>query len=406
MQTITISEYGLLGVDDNVENYNKFKSAKIDKDSFKLLEEFAKNEGSEIFSFRGKYLQAKSYVGLIELKNGTIIEILPKIYKDNNVKNEKQVFLNLLKILYDLPNYKFFESGKFDEEKMPLLEIFIKMFLEEVEFIIKKGIKSDYIEKIDNLNYLKGKLLINKQLASIYKNKFNCEFDEYHLNRSENRLLKTTLKYLLNKSTNFKNKNQIRLYLEHLYEVELSKNIESDFRNIKINRGTNHYKNALIWAKIFLKGNSFSSFSGSNVAFSLLYPMEQLFENYVGYILKKEHKNVKLQKSKLFIKDENNKKVLSPRPDFIINDNIIADAKWKIIDSQNDFSEKDFYQLFVYYHLFNVNELRLYYPKSEYLQKEKKFTYLDKINLNIIPIELPISLLHKKTSDEEDYKKV
>ena len=391
MNNITISEYGLLGLDDSVENYNKFKSAKIDKDSFKLLEEFAKNEGSEIFSFRGKYLQAKSYVGLIELKNGTIIEILPKIYNDNNeAKIQKQVFLNLLKILYDLPNYKFFESGKFDEEKMPLLEIFIKMFLEEMKFIIKKGIKSDYIEKTDNLNFLKGKLLINRQISKnfVHKNKFQCEFDEYLLNRSENKILKTTLKYLLNKSTNFKNKKQIRLYLEHLYEVEFSKNINFDFRNIKINRGTKHYKNALIWAKIFLRDKTFSSFAGKTIAFSILYPMERLFENYVGFKLKQKFKKIDFQKSKLFIKNEENRPVLYPRPDFIIDEEIVADAKWKIINCDSDFSEKDFYQMFVYYHLFNAKELRLYYPKTKFLNSNKSFFYLENTKLDIIPVDL------------------
>ncbi len=397
MNNITISEYGLLGLDDNVKNYNKFKSAKIDKESFKLLEEFAKNEGSEIFSFRGKYLQAKSYVGLIELKNGTIIEILPKIYNDNNeAKIQKQVFLNLLKILYDLPNYKFFESGKFDEEKMPLLEIFIKMFLEEMKFIIKKGIKSDYIEKTNNLNFLKGKLLINRQISKnfVHKNKFQCEFDEYLLNRSENKILKTTLKYLLNKSTNFKNKNQIRLYLEHLYEVEFSKNINFDFRNIKINRGTKHYKNALIWAKIFLRDKTFSSFAGKTIAFSILYPMERLFENYVGYLLenKSNVSYLKKQKSKIFVND-----LLNTRADFIFKSNnelVVGDAKWKNININDakTLTQSDFYQLYAYSKIYKTKKVKLFYPRNEKFNYEEfrgeKFEYFDGTKIEILSIDM------------------
>ena len=41
---------------------------------------------------------------------------------------------------------------------MPLLEIFITMFLSELEKLIRKGIRSDYIDKEENLKYLKGKL--------------------------------------------------------------------------------------------------------------------------------------------------------------------------------------------------------------------------------------------------------
>ena len=35
-------------------------------------------------------------------------------------------------------------------------------------------------------------------------------------------------------------------------------------------RNIQDYKQALLWCRVFLEGNSFTSFSGSNVAFALL----------------------------------------------------------------------------------------------------------------------------------------
>ncbi|MEA3451892.1 MAG: hypothetical protein U9Q83_08305, partial [Bacteroidota bacterium] len=134
-KTYTISEYGLIGTDESVKNYNKFSSAKVCQTVYKELEEFAKSDyGKDIFTFsgNGRYLQAKSYVGTIQTKSGYSIEILPKIYNKNNENHSKEIFLELLRMLYKLPTFKHIEKANFQNEKMPLLEIFISMFLDEV----------------------------------------------------------------------------------------------------------------------------------------------------------------------------------------------------------------------------------------------------------------------------------
>lgn len=50
---------------------------------------------------------------------------------------------------------------------LPLLEIFISMFLDEVSKLIKIGIKSDYVELEDNLKFLKGKLKYRSKYVKI-----------------------------------------------------------------------------------------------------------------------------------------------------------------------------------------------------------------------------------------------
>ena len=406
-----ISEYGLIGKDDSVVNYNKFLSKKVPSQVYNELEEFAKTDyGKEIFSFsgNGKYLQAKSYVGTIQTKSGHSIEILPKIYKNKeNEDNSKEIFLQLLRMLYKLPNYKQIEKANFQNEKMPLLEIFIYMFLEEVAFIIKKGIKSDYISQEDNLYYLKGKLLIKEQIKRnyIHKERFYVDYDEYTTNRAENNLIKSTLKYLMNISSSFQNLRLIRMYQEHMYSVEYSLNFDADFKKCKTNiRGMEHYKNALIWAKVFLKKESFSSFSGDTISFAILYPMEKLFENYMKHKLNERYLKYKVHSQngeKTFIHNKN-EQLFGLRPDFIINSKdtikIIADAKWKIIEDSKSFSQSDFYQLFAYQHIFKPKKaLRLYYPMSDYFKKIKKFIYTDerKTKIFAIPIDMNELLQNK-----------
>lgn len=395
----TVSEFGLIGWES--EPSNRFLSAKIEKKHYLELEAFAKTDsGKDVlqFSNNGKYLQAKSYVGAIQTKSGFMLEILPKTSKNGNKNSSRKVFMKLLHILHKLPNYKHIDSANFQIERLNIFEIFIFMFLEEVSAIIKRGIKSDYIECEDNLFYLKGKLLINEQIKrnSVHKERFYVQYDDYNQNRAENRLIKSTLKLLHNISNDFENRRRIKQYLEHMSWINLSLNVDRDFTMIKTGRGMEHYKNALIWARVFLKKESFSNFSGDTIAFAILYPMEKLFECFVEWWLKKTnpHLQIKAQSSGVhFVKD-----LFSVRPDFLIKKDsettCVADAKWKLIDEKKDFSQSDFYQLFAYKYIFlnheNFNEkyLRIYYPKTEYLNEIKTFEYFDGAKIEAVPLEI------------------
>ena len=403
-----ISEYGLIGLEDEREYLQsyKFKSIYVKKDIYEQLEEFAKTDsGKDVlgFSGNGKFLQAKNYVGVIQTISGFTLEILPKIYQSDDYKdNSKEIFLKLLEILYKLPNYKHTNSAKFDTLDKPLLEIFIAMFLEEVGKIIKRGLKSDYLNKEDNEFFLKGKLLFNEHIKRnyIHKERFYVAYDEYTQNRVENRLLKSTLKYLLSISSSFENIRLIRIYQEYMSSINLSMNYDNDFRmsNTKT-RGMKYYRDALIWAEIFLKKETFSSFSGDTIAFALLYPMEKLFENYVEYYLKDRYKKcdivqIEAQSQKEFVSNNKNKVLFRIKPDFLIKRDdqllVIADAKWKIIEKDNAFSQSDFYQLFAYAKIFKPKKpLRLYYPMSEYFTKCKRYRYNDnETKITVIPLDM------------------
>ena len=410
----TISEFGLIGCE--LQPSNKFLSAKVDKKYYEELESFAKTDkGKDVLQFtgNGKYLQAKSYVGTIQTISGFVLEILPKTSKDEDIEKSKQVFMKLLHLLYKLPNYKNIDSANFERIKdLEIFEIFIFMFLEEVGIIIKKGIKSDYVGQEDNLFYLKGKLLINEQIKrnSIHKERFYVQYDDYNQNRAENRLIKSTLKLLSNISKDFDNQRKIRQYLEHLNWIKLSININKDFSMVKTGRGMEHYKNALIWSKVFLKKESFSSFSGDTIAFAILYPMEKLFECFVEWWLNKKYSHLQIEAQNGgydFVTKEDNKSLFTVRPDFLIKkDNqviCVADAKWKLIEEDGDFSQSDFYQLFAYKHIFLKDQkknykdekcelisLKIYYPETRmFFVNPIEFKYFgNEGKIRIVPLNI------------------
>jgi len=292
----------------------------------------------------------------------------------------------MLKTLKDSP-FKTFNTANLNLAKLPLLEVFISMFLDEVDKLVKQGIKKDYITKEENLKFLKGKLKLNTQIKKnfIHKERFFVEYDEFLSDRVENRIIKTNLKYLYKLSKSNKNQQRIREFLFVFDEVKDSFNIKVDFQKVKINRLLKHYEQVLLWSKVFLLNKSFTPYKGDSVAFALLFDMNKLFESYVGSFIKKRCKNVILQdKGKYLVKEP---KKFALKPDIVINDGeIIMDTKWKILseEKQNDgINQADMYQLYAYGTKYkNCKKLYLIYPKDENV-KSQTFKFNDDLILHI-----------------------
>lgn len=229
----------------------------------------------------GEVLSIKNFVGILQLPSGFQIQILPKIdfgnnYEDNT-KKTKYIFLSMLKSLRNFPG-KTFNEASINVSRMPVYEIFISMYLQEVKDLIKKGLKSAYLDHEDNLNVFKGKLLVKEHLKHnlTHAERFYVSYDEYSINRAENRLIKATLLKLNKKSGNSDNQKLIHNLLNNLEMITPSVNYLKDFSKVVIDRNTNRYKKIIDWSKVFLLNKSLATFSGTNAATSLLFPMEKL----------------------------------------------------------------------------------------------------------------------------------
>lgn len=259
------------------------------------------------------------------------------------------------------------------------------MFVEETAGLVKHGLKSAYIEKQENLTVYKGKLLVNSHIKhnAAHKERFFVEFDEYMLNRPENRLIKSTLLTLLKQTSCGDTAKNIRRLLTTFELVEPSACYERDFSKVSIDRNTGEYEVLMKWAKVFLQHSSFTSFSGSGSAVSLLFPMEKVFESYVAAHLKKicAGKNMKIsvQDRCCYLFDRLNGepyRKFALRPDIVITgpgssdcnrpERIILDTKWKrlVNDRGRNYgiSQADMYQMFAYSQKYQTSEIWLLYP--------------------------------------------
>lgn len=336
-------------------------------------------------------VQANNYVGVLQTKSGLTIESLPKIAGRTEEATDtrvRQLFLEMLKAVRSI-NGKTFRLTNLNAKKNNLLEVFISKFLNESDMIIKRGLKSSYVTVQSNEKFLKGKLLMTQQLRRNIVNQsyFFNEYDEFMTNSAENQLIKTTLEYLLKNSRDNNNLRIIREQLVYFEFVDLTNSPEQTFQKVSIGRNYTYYEQTLNWCRIFLSRKSFTSFKGSSLAFAVLFPMEEIFEAYIAYMMKKSipDANVSAQDKKYSLFDRTNetKAGYRLRPDLVVrfedNRTTIADTKWKVLDSTGP-SQTDLYQMYAYYTRYrhkseNVDKVVLIYPySSSYSENEFRST--------------------------------
>ena len=258
MNNITISEYGYIGCDNKSTDGNKFKGfRKLSPSDFKELKEYweSNEETFKLFTLHNKScLKAGSYVGIIQTKNLSI-EILPKIYNNSDEDKIRNIFIEMLKPLLNINDIQINKADLSVTKNKNVYELFITMFINCLDTLIHKGLKSQYISKEDNQYFLKGKLKFNQHIKQnyIHKERFYVEYDEYLPDRVENRLLKSTVQLLLKKTNDYENKRALRQQLFIFDEVQYSSSYDIDISKINLHRGMEYYEMPLRFAKVFLK---------------------------------------------------------------------------------------------------------------------------------------------------------
>lgn len=461
MPTLYIAEYqsfGALEIEQALDS-SKLKDTKATAQKiFNELKDFASDEKhSDFLAYKTKHaLKAKNYVGTIQTKSGFCIEILPKTFNGEKIQDSKKceckfrfekerifeafsgfsnsittedsiqntassdnqsneyqanhnhichakaILLNCLTTLKDTP-FKHNHLANLHTLHLPLLEIFVRMFLNECEKLIKAGLKSDYLCIAQNRAFLKGKLEFKGHITQnlIHKERFFTSSDEYTQDIAPNRLIQSTLHIL--SRLNFSPSTQTKLdFMRFIFaDISPSENVESDFIQCNNMNRAKEYEVILLWCKVFLGQKAFSPYVGSDKAIAFLFPMEKLFESFVGFWLKKcaNGFSVKTQESSRFLlqdekeKDKKNKDIFCLKPDIVMRGKdriIIVDTKWKIPDSSLDekkyrISQSDLYQMWAYASKYRLesNDVRvvLIYPQCdrtkelENLCRKKQWTF-------------------------------
>lgn len=399
---LTVKEFDIITCNPEYKNDRYLKY--LPEQYFKEFDDFIRrqnsreeeNSESETLDFFrayakkgvGNVIQARNYVGMVQLESGYQIQILPKIYFENDENPELSttgIFIKMLRELHDFPG-KIFNPADLRTESMNIYEIFITMYIQQVSGLTKRGLKSAYLPTEDNLNFYKGKLLISGQIKRnlSHQERFYVTYDEFSLNRPENRLIKSTLLKLQKISGEPANVKAIRQLLPYFELVEPSANYDRDFSQLVSDRNTRDYRDIMVWSKIFLKNKSFSVFAGDVRTRTILFPMEKLYESYVAQNMERmleEHGwNMTAQDRRYHLFREEYREIFELRPDIVVTrpdgSRIIMDTKWKRLNTNREInygiSQADMYQMFAYGKKYETHDIWLLYPLTEEMKMMKK----------------------------------
>lgn len=403
---VTVFEYGYL-----VSGGGDHTTPALDPAAFEALEQMAlRPQGSALLRlcvYRGqKAIQVRNYVGVLQLADGTQLEILPKVAGDG-IALARRALLNMLCHLHDFRHLQSTDAS-IATRPMPLLEVFISQFLQSVNRLIKRGIRSEYVRQEENGSFLKGKLLVPQQLKHnlLNRQRFFTEFDEYLQNTPANRVIRTALSLVARYARVASNQRLCRELNFAFGDVPLSADVQTDLKAVRLSRGMAHYDLPLAWSRLILSGSSPLAMSGEAQAISLLFPMEAVFECYVASVLKKEcHAPYRLaeQVQARSLVRHDGRDWFRLKPDLMLYCDkrpvAVMDTKWKLLDGEMangsdkyGLSQQDFYQMFAYgqNYLAGRGEMALIYPKTELFAAmiPKPFEYNPELRVWVVPFDI------------------
>ena len=288
---------------------------------------------------------------------------------------------------------------------------YLMAFLSRVTQTIQRGVYREYVNREENLHYLKERLLIADHLR---ENRFSpdriyCAFSELSSDNIINQTINQTLNCIKRVYGNSEIHTRIRKIQNRLDPDELSTTPVSlsQIKAMNYNRSNKPYEEIMGYCYNILQNIGGSFGSANDMKYAAFYvDMNELFETYVGKLLSKKDAEVEgiseiwkkvcddekkwddyyvetQDRGRYYLAEDGGAFNQEIRPDFLIkkrgkdgeDDSVVAvlDTKYKRLSNRRDLHygihREDMYQVITYGYRFNADKLFLIYPKSpEYSQ--------------------------------------
>ncbi|MAI34706.1 MAG: restriction endonuclease [Rhodopirellula sp.] len=358
-----------------------------------------------------KYLKLGSYVGYLQSPSGEGIEILPKteFAPPEEPESLRMLLQDMLGCSASLDGREG-DSADLKRAELPIHEWIIAQFLNQLTHLVKRGLRFDYETVEEESRFIRGQLDVSRQSrqSPARATWFNIRHDVFTPNRTENRLLRTALDYVLKLTKNARNWRVANTLSHQLSVIEpFRKPLHqiSQWQNTKLMQP---YRPIKPWCVLVLERLNPNFQHGLHSGIAMLFPMEQLFENYVAHHIKKRMRSgsslASQAASQWLIQHSpdggTEKSWFQLKPDLLLtylSRKNVMDAKWKLLDSgQNTSAEKygikqaDLYQLFAYGHKYQngYGHMLLIYPKHSAFQEPlPKLSFSEDLHLWCVPFD-------------------
>ena len=379
----------------------------LDENERRELERFAFAQATDaegkrrpVLVLRNGVLHAQNYVGVIETRRGTVIEILPKIdlHPDSSTgrhQETRRVFLTMLRDWRGFGQAQLDAAGIRAVCRFDMLEAFVHLFLMSVVLLTRRGLARAYRTRQANLPCLRGRILFPPHVREnlVDRSRFYVGYDEFTADRPANRLIHLALRRLTSVVRHPANRQRVHQLRIVFSDVPPSTNPDNDWARHRVDRSMRHYDAVMPWVRLFLFGRGLATFVGPHVNRALLFPMEEVFEDFVTAAVRRHQPRftVRAQRPmKNLATDGAGKDAFRLKPDVTLMERgqvrFILDAKWKRLDPaapNHGVSQDDAYQLFAYGKRYGCRRVVLVYPRTTAFHETLIFRFVDDYNLEM-----------------------
>lgn len=346
-----------------------------------------------VLSVRNGQLYAGNHVGVIKTRGGTVLEILPKVdFADGDTESTRKVFLRMLRSYRGLRDAQFNETGISELRNFTMLDVFVRLFLINLVLLTKRGLARQYRGVEDNLAWLRGRIQFPEHIRRNAANRarFYVAFDEFTADRPVNRLIHSAIHKLrsITHPENHQLLHQLRICFS---EVPRSARPEVDWQRHRIDRSMRHYDAVMAWVGLFLFNHGLATFSGRHVNQALLFPMEEVFEDFVSDAFRRHQRicGIRTQGPRKAFARIGEKDAFHMKPDIALvrsgEVQFVLDAKWKREvhndgkDPKHGVIQDDIYQLYSYGRKFGCGSVALIYPRTRTFDSPLRYEFKDKV---------------------------
>jgi len=325
---------------------------------------YSENESCPFFELIPHGVRFNSFVGVFHIGSLTI-EVLPKADRSGDTGVWHGALLDMLKAC-SLLTAKDVGNAPLRLRSNSILDLYFELFLNELEYLFRRGLMKQYRKKEGQQKALKGALVFSQHLRKniVHKERFYTRHTIYDKDHLIHQILfeaLTLVERLANKASLGDSIGRLMVDFPRVKRLNVT---AKTFDRIPTNRKTEPYQKALEIAKLLLLNFRPDIRTGRNDMIALMFDMNRLWEEYVLRQLQRElipdGWKVSGQRSQKFW---NHKTI---RPDIVLErgeDVYVIDTKWKVPDKAHP-SDNDLKQMYVYNHHWKANQSMLLYPKS------------------------------------------
>jgi 5-methylcytosine-specific restriction enzyme subunit McrC len=359
-------------------------------------------------SFDGNTARARNYIGFIQGENDHI-EIYPKVFKDQPI-DTKEILKHLFFWFDYCRKWRFpFSDVNLDNlDNVDLPELIINLIANQIFEVISTTPISLYEEVEEAMLMPKGSINFDRYISNSLSNgnfhMLECDYEPLLFDNRLNRVIKYVARILLSKVKFVETRRKLEEIIFLLDDVEDCYCTSLMLSGIKLNSFFLDYQMVIGLCKMVLDQQVYSNQYDEQSHWSLLLPMEYVFEDFIAGFLEKHFSNdwhVKYQKSDMYLTDQ---RVFQMQHDIFLTAKkdpsicVIIDTKYKLRcdfkrDNKKGISQSDLYQMTSYAFRRGCNNILLLYPNQNDNCLEKDVFSISSFNgsqkINVHAAEIP-----------------